>query len=76
MQHPDAESIFPNTDQENVENLLSFEQSPAMNQAPTQELDQNDQTDQLQVGMVLLPDTLDIDPDLEEFIERNGINQW
>jgi hypothetical protein len=26
--------------------------------------------------MVLLPDTLDIDPGLEEVIERNGINQW
>jgi hypothetical protein len=26
--------------------------------------------------MVLLPDTLDIDPGLKEFIERNGINQW
>jgi hypothetical protein len=35
LSKPDAELFFPNTDQANAENLLSFEQSPAMDQAPT-----------------------------------------
>jgi hypothetical protein len=42
---------------------------------PEQEPNQNQQANQLQVGMILLPDTLDIDFGLEGYINGNGINQ-
>jgi hypothetical protein len=44
--------------------------------SPEQNLQQDQQSDNIQVGMFLLPDNLDIDPGLEEFINGHSTSQW
>jgi hypothetical protein len=44
--------------------------------SPVQNLQQDQQSDNIQVGMALLPDNLDIDSGQEEFINGHSTSQW